>query len=326
MYCTLSQAQDIHFTQYYTSPLNLNPASSGFFNGTERFTLQNKTQWQSVTVPFRTTSASFDMPITKRIIKHDIFGGGIVINRNQEGDSKFGLTQVDLSLSYIRALTETNNQFVSLGIQAGAAQRTIDYSNLVFDSQWDGWAFDPNLPNNEHFIKNDFFYFDCSAGAAWSYIASNKNKVDIGIALFHINKPKQSLFDNEDIRLYRKFVTHINVQYELNNNLKLEPGLLFMHQGTYNEVDLGSLIKLIKVSTDEKYLALSLGLYYRYADAFNFIAGIDLKDVMLGVSYDVNTSNLIPASHSRGGLEVSLIYILNKNKKDYVRSVPCPIF
>jgi type IX secretion system PorP/SprF family membrane protein len=325
-YCFFSEAQDIHFTQYYTSPLNLNPATTGFFNGTERFALQNKTQWQSVTVPFTTLSASFDMPIWKRYIKHDIFGGGIVINRDQEGDSKFGTTQVNLSFSYIRSLSRLNNQFISIGIQAGAAQRSIDYTQLVFDNQWDGSSFNSALPNDEHFAKSNFIYFDCSAGAYWSYLDHYKNEINAGIALSHINAPEQSLFDNSDVRLARKLLVHASMQYNATNKFKLVPGILFMKQGTYYETDIGSLVKFIKMSTAEKYLALSVGLYYRYADAFNIIAGLDFKDISLGISYDVNTSNLVPASHSRGGLEISLVYILNKNQKVYVKKIPCPIF
>ena len=325
-YSSISEAQDIHFTQYYASPLTLNPATAGFFEGTQRFSLQNKTQWQSVTVPFRTLSASFDMPILKRDTKHDIFGGGISIYRDQEGDSKFGTTQVNLSLSYIRSLNKANDKFISFGIQTGVAQRTIDYSQLVFDSQWDGISFNPNLSNNEHFSKENFIFFDCSAGAYWSCVDKNKNETSIGVSLFHINTPKQSLFDNDDVRLARKLLINASKQIKITDNLKLVPGILFMHQGTYNEFDVGSLVKLIKISTTEKYLALSVGMYYRSADALNFIVGLDFKDMMLGVSYDINTSNLTPASHSRGGLELSLIYILNKAKQDYVKHAPCPIF
>ena len=325
-YCFFVKAQDIHFSQYYTSPLNLNPATAGFFGGTQRFTLQNKSQWQSVTVPFRTFSASYDMPLLKRDLKHDIFGGGVSIFRDQEGDSKFGTTQINFSFSYIHSLSKANNQFISLGIQTGIAQRTIDYSQLVFDNQWDGTAFNPSIPNNEHFSKENFIFFDLSAGAYWSLIDKNKDETNIGISLFHINAPKQSLFDNVDVRLARKFLMNVNKQIKITDKVKLVPGILFMHQGTYNEFDIGSLVKLIKISTAEKYLALSVGMYYRAADAFNFIAGLDFKDMKIGVSYDVNSSNLIPASHSRGGLEISLIYIMNKAKQDYVKHAPCPIF
>ncbi|MFA4853048.1 MAG: PorP/SprF family type IX secretion system membrane protein [Bacteroidales bacterium] len=321
-----SEAQDIHFTQYYTSPENLNPALTGFFNGTQRFTLQNKTQWRSVTTPFKTLSASYDMPVRKRYFKQDIFGGGIVFNRDQAGDSKFGTTQANISLSYIRSISRINNQFVSFGIQAGAAQRTIDYSKLVFDSQYDGTSFNPALSNNEQFSKENFIFFDLSAGAYWHYIRHKGLYYNGGIALFHINKPKQSLFGNNDIRLDRKFVMHGNSQFEVTKKILVLPGFLFMQQGTCNEIDIGALGKFIIEPAEANYLALQFGMYYRFKDALNFIAGLDYKNISVGINYDVNTSNLVPASHSRGGFEISLIYIMNNNTKTYVKKVPCPIF
>jgi len=326
LYGFCSESQDIHFTQFYTSPLNLNPAMTGFFDGSQRFTLQNKTQWESVTVPFTTLSASYDLPILKRYLKHDLFGGGIVIDRDQEGDSKYGTTQVNLSLSYIRSLNRLNNQFVSFGIQVGAAQRSIDYTQLIFDSQWDGTSFNPALSNNEQFNIRNFFFFDLSAGSYWSLLQHNGNSFNAGISLFHINEPRQSLLGDDDVRLARKLLINGNEQLVVTSKIKLIPGILIMQQGTYNEIDLGSMIKFIRSPAEVNYLALSCGMYYRVGDAFNLIAGLDYRDWSLGVSYDINSSNLVPASHNRGGLELTLMYIINKNKKNYIKKIPCPIF
>jgi type IX secretion system PorP/SprF family membrane protein len=299
---------------------------TGFFDGSQRFTLQNKTQWESVTVPFTTLSASYDLPILKRYLKHDLFGGGIVIDRDQEGDSKYGTTQVNLSLSYIRSLNRLNNQFVSFGIQAGAAQRSIDYTQLIFDSQWDGTSFNPALSNNEQFNIRNFFFFDLSAGSYWSLLQHNGNSFNAGISLFHINEPRQSLLGDGDVRLARKLLINGNEQLVVTSKIKLIPGILIMQQGTYNEIDLGSMIKFIQSPAEINYLALSCGMYYRVGDAFNLIAGLDYRDWSLGVSYDINSSNLVPASHNRGGLELTLMYIINKNKKNYIKKIPCPIF
>ena len=321
-----SEAQDIHLTQYYTSPQNLNPSLTGFFYGSQRFTLQNKTQWRSVTVPFKTLSASYDMPVLQRYLKQDLFGGGIVINRDQAGDSRFGTTQANLSLSYIRSVSKINKQFVSMGIQAGAAQRNIDYAKLVFDNQWDGASFNPAFTNDEQFAKSNFFFFDLSAGAYWHYFVHKDVYYSIGASLFHINKPLQSFFGNNDIRLDRKLVIHGSSQFEATEKMFVVPGFLVMQQGTYNEIDMGLLFKFIKEPAERNYLALQFGMYYRFKDALNFIAGMVYKDITVGISYDINSSNLVPASNSKGGFELSLIYILFKKQKTYEKKIPCPIF
>jgi len=266
------------------------------------------------------------MPIWKNYYRKNLFGGGMVINRDQAGDSKFGTTQVNLSFSYIRSINKINNQIVSFGIQLGAAQRNIDYSKLVFDNQYNGSSFNPAIPNNEDFQKSNFLFFDLSSGATWNYLMPHKQHINFGLSLFHINKPKQSFFNDNNIRLDRKFVFHGNSQIMASPTLFVLPGILVMQQGKYNEIDIGSLVKIIKESENINYLALQFGLYYRVGDAVNLIAGVDYNDFSFGVSYDLNLSKLIPASNARGGFELSLVYIVNKSKKTYVKKISCPIF
>jgi len=44
-------AQDIHFSQYGNSPLNLNPGLAGVFGGDLRFVGNYRKQWLTVPVP-----------------------------------------------------------------------------------------------------------------------------------------------------------------------------------------------------------------------------------------------------------------------------------
>jgi type IX secretion system PorP/SprF family membrane protein len=321
-----AMAQDMHFTQFNASPLTLNPAMSGFFSGSQRFALSNKNQWRSVTAPFRSVSASMDMPVIKRYLKHDLFGAGIVVNRDQAGDSKFGTTQANLSFSYIRSVNRINNEFFSFGIQAGAAQRTIDYANLMFDSQYDGNSYNPALSNNETFSGTNFFFFDLSAGAYWHMMYKNKTDINAGVAVFHINSPHQSLLGNQDIRLDRKIVFHADSKMDVYKRTAVIPSILLMKQGTYFEMSIGSIVKYVKTATVMNYTAVSFGTYFRVGDAINFVTGLDYKTWSLGLSYDVNVSKLTPASHAKGGFELSLIYILKKAQQYYAKKIPCPIF
>ena len=59
------QAQDPHFSQFFSSPLTLNPAFTGKFSGTWRLAANNRDQWPSIPKAYVTTSASFDMAILK---------------------------------------------------------------------------------------------------------------------------------------------------------------------------------------------------------------------------------------------------------------------
>ena len=47
MLTTTALAQDPHFTQYFTSPLTLNPALTGLVQGDLRFAANYRQQWAS---------------------------------------------------------------------------------------------------------------------------------------------------------------------------------------------------------------------------------------------------------------------------------------
>src|SRR5436190_24167665 len=74
----LLKAQDPHFSQFFASPLTLNPAFTGKFDGSWRLAANHRDQWPSIPKAYVTTSASIDFPIMKkRIPANDVFGVGI---------------------------------------------------------------------------------------------------------------------------------------------------------------------------------------------------------------------------------------------------------
>ena len=54
------------------------------------------------------------------------------------------------------------------------------------------------------------------------------------------------------------------------------------------------------------------GVWGRAGDAGSIFAGVIRNNLTVGASYDINLSNLQPASRNRGGLELSVIYIWKK--------------
>ena len=321
-------AQDIHFSQFDASPLNLNPALTGFFTGKHRFAVNHKSQWASVTTPFQTFSASYDTRLLKR--KHrrkDMIGTGITFYRDIAGDSDFGTLQANLSLSYIKGLNNFNNHFLSAGLMAGAAQRNLKFSKLSFDNQFNGEYYDPSLYSGENLSAENFFYFDIGVGLYWFYQTRSRLNFSAGFAAFHLNKPNQSHLNNKDIILNPRYVAHAGAQIEAGRKVDLVPGLQIMNQGKYYEYVLGSMVKLIINDEPDNYISVNMGLYMRYNDAAIAVLGMDYKRVTAGISYDINYSGLRTASDLRGGFEFSLIYILGeKTGRKVIRKMYCPIF
>lgn len=320
-------SQDIHFSQFNSSPLNLNPALTGFFTRKHRFVLNHKSQWSSVTIPYQTFSASYDTRfLLGKRKRNDMIGAGITLYRDQAGDSDFGTLQANLSVSFLKGLNNFNNHFLSFGVQTGAAQRSLNFNNLTFDDQFNGDQYDPYLTTGQKLSTDNFIYLDLSFGIHWFYQLKKRLNFSAGIAAFHLNKPSQSHLDNQNIILNPRYLIHGKAQIKVIDKIDLVPTFQLMNQGEYYEYLLGSMVKFIINEDEDDFVSVNLGLYMRYNDAGIAMLGMDYKRFNLGISYDINYSDLQNASDLRGGFEFSVIYLFGKNSKKGARKMYCPIF
>ena len=96
-----AKAQDPHFSQFFASPLTLNPAFTGKFDGSWRLAANHRDQWPSIPKAYVTTSASIDLPIlSKSIPEGDVFGLGISALYDASANNSLKLNYGSLSLSY----------------------------------------------------------------------------------------------------------------------------------------------------------------------------------------------------------------------------------
>jgi type IX secretion system PorP/SprF family membrane protein len=301
------QSQDIHFSQFISSPLNLNPAQAGHFDGALRFAGNARRQWNSVTIPYQTYGGSVDAKNPFRIKNA---GVGLSVYNDRTGDSRLNTLQANVALSYSIRLTRDSSQFITLGAQSGVTQRTISYEGLRYDNQYNGNVFDPNIGSIENFSNSGRLYPNVNAGIQWTRRRDHRNTITTGLSLYNINKPEQSFFKDQSIKLDRRLNLHFSSQHKLSEKVDLLPALLFMFQGTYQEYTLGSSIKYILNPGEGHYRALYFGLWTRAVDAGLVSAGMDYNNLYVGLSYDINYSKLTPASRARGGVELSVIYIV----------------
>lgn len=319
-------AQDIHFSQYYNSPLNVNPAQTGFMESRYRFGLNHRNQWSSVTVPFVTYSAFGDVQVFKRKYQADILAIGFVANKDEAGDSEFGTSQVNMTLSYIKALGNQNKNIISFGVMAGWVQRSINYSKLTFDEQYSGGVFNPGIGVTESFAIDNFSYTDFAAGFHWSNIASYDFNIQTGVALWHLSQPNQSFMKSKDAQLPMKALLYSEAEIRSGIKYKLYPGIFISNQDAYWEVIPSFKVKYELNASPYQYTALTFGAMYRVNDAFVVLAGIDYKKVIFQLSYDVNVSKLRVASAYQGGFELTTIFKFSKQKQKRIKRMECPIF
>jgi type IX secretion system PorP/SprF family membrane protein len=323
--------QDIHFSQYNETPALLNPALTGM-SSNYRLAAIYKDQWRSVTVPYVTFGAMFEMKVKmsawEKVDKHmtEIYKKalrklaiGVDVFNDRAGDGGMGSTRFDFSVSSLVPLNARSN--LAVGLMGGAVQHSIDFTKLVWPDQYNGAGYSQQINSGENLVSSTYLNGDFAGGLAWTYSkdergirANNQLKADAGIAFYHINKPRQK-FLGADIRMYRKMVVHgkmlVGIKY---TNVSLVPSYLLEFQGKQKELLMGCMIRY-KFDEDSKFTGyihgnyFSIGAHYRNGDAVILSTLMEFGNMGIGLSYDVNVSKLHAVSTYRGGFEVMLRFV-----------------
>lgn len=319
--CTiLSRAQDIHFSQFYQSPFSLNPALTGQFDGDWRFVGNQRTQWRSVTVPYSTWGIAVDKP---HLTKQDV-NAGLSIFTDKAGDSQLTTTMINGAVSKALVLPNRPQDQLTVGLMLGLTLMSIDYSALNYDNQWNGLFYDPSLSSGESYARDSRAYMNLHIGGHYRRVVDDQKSWTLGTSLFNLSAPKQSFFDEAFVRLDPRWVLHGSYQYKIDEQWTIEPMGLFMNQGKFREFDLGGRVHYTIQPNSWAYEALYAGAFARTKDAGYLLAGIRYHHWDVGVSYDINLSDLEPASNNRGGLEFGVIYIIPPSPKIAPVRKVCP--
>ena len=327
------KAQDVHFSQYGSSPLMLNPALAGLDNGDYRGYVNFRTQWPTIASDntYRTFAGGVDMAIGKVTRYNSYAGIGFSFTSDQAGAIHLNTNSVQLSAAYHFMLNKSGSQQLSAGLQGSFNMRSIDASLATFDSQYSNGVVDPNGPR-ETFGRSKVMYASAGLGLLYSGMVKNGVNIYFGFGLDHVNQPNISFRPSgQDAnglggeKLYMKETFHGGVEIPVGTRLTVIPNFLVLLQGPSNEFDLGADFKTAlgndaRTSTS----AVHFGVQYRgVLDAVIASARIDVKGFSCGLSYDINVSKLLPASHTIGAPEISLMYTVAGKKKP--RPGHCPV-
>lgn len=318
------RAQDIHFSQFTGSLLNLTPGFVGFYDGDYRVGAIYRSQWQSVPVKYNTFSLQGEKVISPLKLEKDLIGIGLVFNSDRAGDARYGTTQVYLSGSYIvRSFADTSFR-LSIGLSAGWCQVGFDYSKMTFDAQFDGEAYNKALSADERFSWTARNFFDLNLGFALQKRFQNKSTLVYGFGLFHLTSPNISYTGNDQSRLDYKFSNTITYSKPINYKIDLLAEALLSFQGKYREIIPNLNVKYFINREENKYLLG--GLSYRNKDALIVRLGYGNKLMNAGVAYDINLSKFTAATNHRGGFELYFIQIINSQPAFIAKKRPCPSF
>ncbi|MGN8057953.1 PorP/SprF family type IX secretion system membrane protein [Pedobacter sp. 22163] len=291
---------DPHFSQYYANPLYLNPALTGVIDGDYRATVNFKQQWSALNSSFLTGGASFDMAPKKN------FAFGATILNQRAGELDFNYLSALVSGSYRLRFGAEGLQMVSFGLQAGIINRSFDFSQARFGNQFNPISgYDGGMMSGETLSSQSSLVPDVNAGIMYFDGNPNKNvNVFLGASAAHLTRPMDR-FSGSNSRIPVRFTAHGGARIKASELLDIVPNALFMYQGNTNEVSLGAYAQL-NVNPSANIL---FGGNYRNKDAAIAFVGLQLKNMVFGLSYDINTSTFNRASNSNGGLELSISLI-----------------
>ena len=339
-------AQDIHFSQFGNSPLNLSPALTGVFYGDARLNSNYRRQWTEVPVDYQTFSGAYDMKFWDKCKCKSPFAAALLFNYDIDGDSRMSLTQIGLAGSYTHQLAEQH--FLTSGFMVGGMQRAFEEDQLRWDIQFDGKVPDFSIPHGENFDNLSKFMFDLSAGANWHVQVKDKKEdgeeelcatcedygavpavrprfsMNLGAAIFHVNKPNTSFFDDDDVKLRSRVSLYAIGALKLASRADLVFKSSAQFQGVYREALLGLGGRFYLNTDADDLLAIQLGGNLRFKDAFIPQVELFYKNWQFGFTYDINFSDFQIATNSKGGPEFSIRYIINRVKTKPVGI--CPIY
>jgi len=295
--------------------MNLSPAATAIFAGDVRVIGSYRNQWANFdeNVDFLTFSGSVEMKFRNPKMQNSLFGGGIIFNHDSAGDLGLSLTQIGLNGSYTHQLAKRH--FLTLGLQGSFASRRYS-PNLTVDNQWNGDVFDASLPTREPFDEASTTLADFSGGLNYHYQKpSKRSKLDVGVALFHINEPNHSFYDDDQLTYPQRLSLYALATLGLGKKVDLLPMVMRQQRLHLNQ-------------HVARKTAVQLGLNYRFneleSDAWIPNLEIHYRTLLVGISYDINVSDFVINSNNRGGLELHLNYIVNKVRLDEAKI--CPIY
>lgn len=318
------KAQDPHFSQFFASPLTLNPALTGKFDGSMRLAGNYRNQWPTFNNVFTTFSFSLDFDILKNSIpEFDTWGIGILAVNDIAMDGILTNKYLGLSTSYHKALDEDGFQQIGLGFQGTYGQKRLNTNKLYFEDQLTPFGF--TGVTHEIFNNNDYVnlnYVDVNAGLLYSASTNNDNNFYVGASMYHINRPKES-FTGGSWNIATRTTLSAGGYFSVSDILTFHTSGIYQIQNKATETVLGGALAASFDSESENPSNVYAGLWYRLNDAVIPYIGLEFAGLRFGATYDVNTSSLKSGSQSRGGLEVSIIYI---KQNPGSKGVPCPKF
>ena len=236
-------AQDPQFSQFYATPLYLNPAFTGN-TIQERIIANYRKQWPGIPRAFNSYAFSYDHKF-----KDNNNSLGIQVIRDKAGTGGLNFTNIGCLYSYFVQLSKKH--FLRSGVRLSYTWKALDFDKLTFADQL---IRGNGVSTIEEFDKQQITYLDIASGLIF-----HSDIYWIGVAVNHLNRPNLSLTGIKS-RLPIKTSVHGGMNFSLKKNAKGTTTIMMSVAANYNtqqdwdQLDIGTYLKLDP---------LVFGLWYR---------------------------------------------------------------
>lgn len=328
-FSTTSFTQDPNFSQFFVSPLTLNPALTGKFNGDFRLAGNYRDQWPEISKAYVTTTLSLDFPVLRsRISESDTWGIGFIAMSDKTANGILNANYLSFTTAYHKGLDENGYHSLGLGFQAIYSDKRLDGTKLNFLDELDanGGFTGVSMETIDNQILN-VNHFSMGIGFLYNGTTDGVNNFYAGLSAYHLNKPDESFNNDIFYRINPRYTFNAGGSVPLRDESKTIYGsAMYSNQAGAQNLVVGGAIGFSFSNDPDFPTGIYLGTWGRFnnvTDALIPYVGIEYAGLRFGASYDINVSSLKTASQSKGGIEISLIFIKRPPGQKFV---PCPKF
>jgi type IX secretion system PorP/SprF family membrane protein len=303
------EAQDLHFSQWFNSPLTTNPANTGFIPDADyRLGANYRNQWSSIMAqPYKTMGVWGDAQVFRDKIQSGWLGLGGVILRDVAGTGSLSTTEIYGSVAYHQMLGYSS--LLSIGFNTGYVNKSINNSNLKFPDQFDGKFFDAKMPTSVIIDQPNVNYFDMQVGMNYAFFPNKNKYINVGFSVQHINGARETFFNTDvagyDDRIRPRYIAFINSSFKTSDQVIINPMGYYTTQAGASEAVIGLNVQYnLSGDGDQQLIG---GLYYRVSESVVPMIGFVYKNIRLMFTYDVTTSSLKQYNNGNGAWEFAVI-------------------
>lgn len=343
------RAQDIHFSQYYASPMTLNPALTGKFDGLIRVNGIYRGQYYGMNQSnslFRTPGLSVDASLLKDKMKGNALGVGLMVVNDvqnvtgtdangQNIGGKINTTTIGLSVGYILNLDKRKSTQLSVGVQPSYTMKNSNGSYQFPDAfNTSDLTYNTSSPNNERVASLKKNYFNLDFGLFFNTKPLDWLTFYVGYSMANVLRPQTAvLSSSQDGKLPFRHVVHGGFEFEIKHRWVLIPGFLYQNEAKANEANAGLTAGYVIVNKEKdgkrSKATIFLGLWNRMGNdvssAFQYRnltpkIGMEYNNFRLGFAYDITMGNMASDAHNVPNIyrpqayELALSYIFGLPK------------